>query len=254
SQLVYSPQLQGRGWKYRDRSEVYAVLTSGRRIARAVAMLSLVAVVGLRAAADAPAVPSDAAVSELHATVYRVFPSMPLFCRHCDIPLKADAKGTNKGDQIGVLAGNRGGTMRIGAGETANSVLHFGVSDVGPSGDYDGTIQLGPVADKQTTIKLSLLVKHAPIVAVATLLFGIVVALRLKRLIGVTHEMWILRRREAAVALLFATSQKKFTVAAAHHPWGAYDIEESFNDERQALLRRLSTLGGTSGLAVDKAS
>jgi hypothetical protein len=227
------------------------MLIAVRRIAIAVTLGAATAV-GY-GAPDTPAVPSDAAVAEVHAAAYGVMREIgiPIWrCSQCVIPLKGGTT-TPDGQLLGVLHGKRGGSARVVARNVDDGKLRFRVQATGTAADFEGTIQLGRPDQKQTPIKLVVTVKDEPLLPLLTLGLGIWLALLLKRQVGVIRSVWILRQREAALALAFRKSHSAFTHRSAGQPYGKYDISAAFEEARQKLVLALDGLEAASRLSLD---
>jgi hypothetical protein len=184
-------------------------------------------------------------LAKLSVIVWRLGPWIPWqSCREFDVPLK-DRTSTNV--QSGLLLG----AVRDDAGDRAavrwkNQQPTTGgptlVVDYPPSaGKYDGDLTWGEGSDK-ATMSLNVVVKDLPILPIATIVVGTLLALQVKRYLGVFRVTWGLREREAQLGDAFQKSQTAFVRAAEGQPFGGYSIAQTVAEGRRTVLTLISKL------------
>jgi hypothetical protein len=124
----------------------------------------------------------------------------------------------------------------------ASCCAELTVNSLPSAGRYEGEINFGSGQDKNSMLSITVIGTDCVIWPILVILFGIWLAYKVNRYVGVLRLTWTLRRQEAQLEQSYRESQAKFLSATRGTVSASYDISNDLRQRRKDLRTLLATL------------
>lgn len=183
-------------------------------------------------------------------------------CDNCRLPLKnataVEGSLLFKDVPLGALTNDQGGVATVWwSGQMVREPggpleLAVDIRGLDNSGKYEGVIRANP-QDATDSGKIALVVNASdniiwPIIVIG---LGILLALWMKRYVGVNRTIWKLKEQEAALGGKFKESQRRFAETSRTRAYHAYSIAASLEEKRADIVRKIKALQKSSNLNIE---